>query len=201
MTYDGAGPPVAALILAAGAATRMGKLKQLLPYQGKPLVLAAIALARASGFSPVVVVVGAEADAVRAAVAAQPVEIVHNQEWQRGMGSSVVAGVKHLQQSEADSFAVAILLADQPLIRAEHLIEMRRLLSHGTAAVVAALYGETLGVPALFKRKLFGQLASLPPEAGARHLLRNPDVAVTAFSLPEAAVDVDTPEDFEALSH
>ena len=77
---------------------------------------------------------------------------------------------------------------------------MRRLLYTGTAPIVAAEYSATIGVPALFKRELFGTLAVLAPDAGARHLLRDSGFAVTAFPLPEAAMDIDTPEDFEALS-
>lgn len=201
MSSDGeVSPPVAAIILAAGAATRMGSLKQLLVHKGKPLVQLAIEQARGAGFSPVLVVVGAEADAVRAAIAAQPVEVVQNVSWRAGMGSSVAAGIKYLQRDGTESFAVAILLADQPLVRAEHLIRMRHLLSTQRAPIVAARYGDTLGVPALFKRNLFGLLASLPVDAGARHLLRDAGLSVTEFELPEAAADIDTPEDFKALT-
>jgi len=191
---------VAAIVLAAGAATRMGKLKQLLPYRGRPLVLHSIEQARNAGFEPLIVVVGAEADAVRAAIAVQPVEIVQNREWVRGMGSSISAGVRQLKEMEIDSFAAAILVADQPLVSAEHLAEMRRLLITASAPVVAAKYDDVLGVPALFRRQLFGLLASLPPAAGARHILRDSGLTVTEFPLPEAALDIDTPEDLAILT-
>lgn len=191
--------PVAAVILAAGAATRMGKLKQLLPYRGRTLVEHSIQQAVEAGFHPIIVVVGAEADAVRRAIAAQPIEIVQNQQWQSGMGSSIAAGIRQLKESGAESAAVAIVLGDQPLVTAEHLAAMRTLLHTRENPVVAAQYQRTIGVPALFKRELFSMLASLPPEAGARHLLRTSVVRVTEFPLPEAAVDIDTPADFGAL--
>ena len=185
--------PAAAVILAAGAATRMGKLKQLLPYCGKTLVEHAVEQALAAGFDPVIVVVGADADSVRAALAARPVLLVENSLWQLGMGSSIAAGVGALPEAQA----VAILLADQPLVEARHLREMQALLDSADAPVVAAQYNGTLGVPALFKRELFEALRSLDPATGARALLRERAVP---FPLAEAAMDIDTPEDFAALT-
>lgn len=186
-------------MLAAGSASRMGKLKQLLPYASRTFVTHAVEQAIRAGFGPVVVVVGAEADAVRAALATQPVEIAQNDSWQLGMGSSLTAGVKHLEEVSPNSAAVAVLLADQPLVTADHLTRMRQLLYFEAAPIVAAEYNNTLGVPALFKRELFATLASLAPDAGARHLLRDARFAVTPFALPEAASDIDTPEDLLAL--
>ena len=191
--------PVAAVVLAAGAATRMGRAKQLLPYQGRTLVEHAVQQAIEAGFDPVIVVVGAEASAVRRVLAAHRVEIVENGRWSSGMGSSVAAGVRFLQQSGADSAAVAILLTDQPRVASEHLRAMKTLLETGEAPVVAAEYNGVAGVPAFFKRSLFGRLAALQAEAGARQILRDSDLKVVRFPLPEAAVDIDTPEDFERL--
>jgi molybdenum cofactor cytidylyltransferase len=184
--------PAAGIILAAGAATRMGRLKQLLPYRGKTLVEHAVEQALGAGFDPVVVVLGAEAAAVRAALAMQPVRLVENPRWHLGMGSSIAAGVEVL----LDARSLGVLLADQPFVTARHLREMQARLDSSDASAVAAQYSGTLGVPALFKRELFEALRSLDPAAGARALLRD---RATAFPLPEAAMDIDTPEDFAAL--
>lgn len=177
----------------------MGRLKQLLPYNGRTLVRHSVEQALEAGFAPVIVVVGAEAGAVRASIAAQPVEIAENRAWQLGMGSSLAAGIARLQEIGSDAAAVAILLVDQPLVTADHLAQMRKLLLAGNGPAIAAEYGSTLGVPALFKREMFARLASLPPDAGARHLLRDSGLSVQAFPLPEAALDIDTPEEFGAL--
>ncbi len=190
---------MAAIILAAGSASRMGRLKQLLSYRGKPLVSYAVESARNAQLAPMVVVVGAEADKVRAALASYPVEMVSNPSWASGMGSSVAAGIRYLQDAGSDCGGVAILLADQPLIAGEHLARMRRLLLQGDSPIVAAQYNGTLGVPAFFKREMFAVLAALEPGAGARALLRNSGKRVCPYSLPEAAFDVDTPDDFAAL--
>jgi molybdenum cofactor cytidylyltransferase len=188
---------IAALILAAGAATRMGRLKQLLPYRGQTLVEHCTAQALAAEFEPVVVVVGAEAEAVTAAIASKPVLIALNAAWQTGMGSSILTGMRRLETCSAG--AVAILLADQPLVTSAHLLAMANLLRSSHFQMVAAEYNGTLGVPAFFRREMFSQLAALAPEAGARQLLRGSGASIGRYPLPEAAMDVDTPEDFAAL--
>lgn len=177
----------------------MGKLKQLLPYRGRTFVEHVIGEATEAGFGPVIVVVGAEVEAMRGLLAARPVEIVQNDAWRLGMGSSITAGMRRLEEMRTDAAAVAILLADQPLVTVDHLVEMRRLVHTGTAAAVAAQYNGTLGVPAIFKRSVFAALHALTPESGARHLLRESGIEVAALPVPEAAVDIDTPEDFARL--
>jgi molybdenum cofactor cytidylyltransferase len=179
----------------------MGRLKQLLPFRGKTLIEHAVTQAAEADFDPIAVVLGANSLAVREALLGTNALIVENLHWQSGMGSSIAAGVQGLEASGANPEAIAILLADQPLVTAEHLKQMVSLLSQSTANVVAARYGEALGVPAIFKRDLFPRLASLTGEAGARSLLRESDQHVIAFGLPEAATDLDTPDDFAALGH
>ena len=159
-----------------------------------------IAQAVDAWLSPVIVVVGAEAQAIRHVVAMLPVEIAPNENWKSGMGSSISTGIRHLQQIAPDVVAVAILLSDQPLVKAMHLIAMRELLRDSATNIVAAEYNRTLGVPAFFKHELFADLAALAPDIGARRILRGPGAHVSPYPLPEAAIDIDTPEDFAALN-
>ncbi|HEY1216216.1 MAG TPA: nucleotidyltransferase family protein [Bryobacteraceae bacterium] len=189
----------AAIILAAGAATRMGQLKQLLPYRGETLLGHAVQQAVHAGFQPVVVVVGSEADAVRESLSHKPVVIVENPAWQSGMGSSISAGMRLLTQDAVPPAAIAILLGDQPLVEVRHLQAMQAILQGNEADAIAAEYGGTLGVPAIFNSEMFDHLASLSPGEGARRLLRHPQFKILSFPFPEAAVDLDTPEDFAAL--
>ena len=190
---------MAAVILAAGAATRMGSLKQLLSYDGQTFVHRAINTALQAKFDPVIVVVGAQAASVQASIASQRVSIVQNSHWQEGMGSSITAGIEQLQREQTDVAAVAILLADQPLIETAHLERMRTEFHQSGASIVVAQYNGTLGVPAIFRRSLFDALLHLPPAAGARRLFSDPDLKVQSFPLPQAAIDIDTPEDLSAL--
>lgn len=191
---------VGCLILAAGAGSRMGRLKQLLPYGGGTLLWHAVDTAMDAAFGPVVVVVGAEADAVRDALSHKDVLVAENPQWADGMGSSIAAGIKALQASDEPIDAVAVILVDQPKVTGRHLSAMRSLLQSSGADAVAAEYAGTLGVPALFRCSSCLQLlADLPADSGAKGLLLKGGLNVARFDLPEAAVDVDTPEDFAAL--
>ncbi len=112
------------------------------------------------------------------------------------MGSSLALGVRHLPVPGP----VAVLLSDQPLVTSAHLREMLAAFERlGGERIVAAFYNETPGVPALFPASLLPALQSLKPEAGARALLRDPSQNIHPFPLPEAAADIDTPEDFAQL--
>ncbi|HXE11933.1 MAG TPA: nucleotidyltransferase family protein [Bryobacteraceae bacterium] len=191
--------PAAALILAAGQASRMGSLKQLLPFREGTLLSNTIRQAQNAGFDRIVVVVGAEAARVAGSIAREPVEAIENPNWDLGMGSSIRTGVKRIRQWRPLPDVIAILLADQPLIESRHLLAMRELQTQSKASIVAAQYGGGYGVPALFASDLFGELESLPPDAGARNLLREGEFPVIGYPLPEAATDIDTRDDFAAL--
>ncbi|MFZ0594241.1 MAG: nucleotidyltransferase family protein [Bryobacteraceae bacterium] len=193
-------PVAAALILAAGAATRMGSLKQLLPFGQGTLISNAIEQAKDACFETIVVVVGAQGDLVTLATGQQGVEIVENPDWPSGMGTSIRVGLEHITKQAPGPEVLAVLLADQPLVRASHLLEMRRMQAKSRAPILAAQYSGQNGVPALFARDLFPSLAALPADAGARHLLRGGSFPVLSFPLPEAATDVDTPADFARLA-
>jgi molybdenum cofactor cytidylyltransferase len=178
----------------------MGSIKQLLPYKGRTLVEHAVQQAQAADFDPVVVVLGAQAEAVREAVARTTAHSVLNENWASGMGSSITYGVAKILELKPDIDTIAVLLADQPLVTSDHLKKMGRVFMKNNAPIVAAAYAGTLGVPAFFQRIVFAQLQALKPEAGARALLRGVDAAVLAYDLPEAAFDIDTPEDFAAVN-
>ena len=191
---------MAAIILAAGASTRMGLPKQLLRVGGKTLLEDSVDQALDAGFNPLLVVVGAQARAVRALVSAKRVEVVENARWADGMGTSIGAGIEYLEGLGPDLAAVAILVGDQPMVKAEHLRAMCASLEASRDPAVAAFYSGCLGVPAVFRKALFPLLKTLPPDAGARRLLRSGEFRITSFELPEAAVDIDTPEDYRQLT-
>jgi molybdenum cofactor cytidylyltransferase len=178
----------------------MGSLKQVLPFGAGTLISNAVAQAKEALFDPIAVVVGAKGDLVARAVDQLGVEIVENPDWPAGMGTSIRAGLEHITKRAPLPEVLAILVADQPFVQGVHLLEMRRLQAKTGAPILAAQYSGQYGVPALFAEELFSTLAALPPEAGARHLLRNGTSCVLAFPLPEAATDIDTPADFAGLA-
>ncbi len=175
----------AAVILAAGAGRRFGGAKQVAIVDGEPMVRRACRVALEAGLAPVLVVLGAHAGEVAAAIADLPVRPVVNPRAAEGMGTSVAFAIALVERDPAVT-AVAILLADQPWVPAAHL---RALIAAG-APVAATRHGDAAGAPAVFARARFGALARLTGDRGARDLIAAcPDRVV--LSLGDAARDVD----------
>lgn len=189
-------PSVAAIVLAAGSATRMGAPKQLIQFRGTSLLRRAAETALAAGVDPVVVVLGAHAELVTPELAHLPVQIVTNSGWSAGIGSSIRAGVASLPKSVD---ALLIVLADQPLVT-PHLLRSLIDEHRSTAApIVATAYNDTLGVPALFARLHFRDLATLSDASGAKSLIENAGRAAVSVLFPDGAIDIDTPADLLTL--
>jgi molybdenum cofactor cytidylyltransferase len=183
---------ISAVVLAAGASTRMGMHKLLLPLRGEALVRRVVRRVSEAGFDEVLVVVGHEHDKVAAALEGLDLRIVVNPAYDTGMGSSFRTAVDSMPDSEAAMFA----LADQPLLAPD---DYRRLLDEyraGTAGIVSVRYGEIMAPPHLFDRRYFTELARL--EHGARAVLqRHLDDTVIVRLPPDMLLDIDTPEDYE----
>ncbi len=185
------------VILAAGASTRMGQPKQLLPFRGSTLLQHAIEAALASPAWPVVVVLGAHAALIRPTLARLPVLIAENLAWAEGMASSLRAGLDTLNAFSPRMDAALFALCDQPAFSAEvvtRFLNTHQALGH---SIIAARYGGHLGAPALFAREHFPALHALTGDQGARQLITTaPPGSITALDLPDFAHDLDTPEDY-----
>ncbi len=188
------------VILAAGASTRLGSPKQLLPVGGVPLLLRAVDAALASEAWPVVVVLGAHAEKIRPILARRPVLVVENPTWAEGMASSLRTGITTLQQFSRTLDAALIALCDQPAFSVAEIEQLVAAQRTTRRSIVAARYGGHHGAPALFLRAHFPALAALTGEEGARTLLHQYAAEVAAVDLPALALDVDTPADVAALN-
>jgi molybdenum cofactor cytidylyltransferase len=202
MDAAGVRPPgrlrVGTIILAAGASTRMGTPKQLLPLEGRPLIVRAVEAALGAASWPVIVVLGANAELIRPVLARHPVLVSDNPAWAEGMAASLRAGITTLQQFSRHIDAAVIALCDQPAFSSDiisRLIETQR---NSGGTVVAARYAGRNGAPALFLREHFATLASLTGEEGARALLNDSPDRVASIDLPAFAHDLDTPSDVDA---
>ncbi|RKT56305.1 nucleotidyltransferase family protein [Saccharothrix australiensis] len=182
---------VAGLLLAAGAGRRFGGPKALVTRGGAPWVESAGAVLRDGGCAPVVVVLGAGADEVRARAALDDVVVVENPAWATGMGSSLRAGLAALPGS-AD--AVVVLPVDTPGVTAA---AVRRFVDLAAPAALArASYRGAPGHPVLIGREHWAGVSSAATgDAGARHYLRVHGAARVPCEDVADGADVDRPQD------
>jgi molybdenum cofactor cytidylyltransferase len=148
-----------------------------------------------AGLSPVVVVLGFEADRVGEAVGGLPVETVINPRYMEGMHQSVRAGIDHLGERCA---AAVILLADMPLVTPAML---RGIVARfrGGAAIVTSRYGEVQAPPTLYAREFFAALGAAGPGCGRRVVREHAHLAATLDWPPDLLADIDLPEDLARI--
>ena len=181
-----------AVVLAAGASTRFGSAKQLVRIGGRPMLHATVTRAVEVAGSAVIVVLGARAAELAPLLSHSPASIVINRDWREGLSSSIRAGIARLP---AACSGVLLLLADQAAVTTEDLRRLVGTWRRQTEYVAAAVYGSTVGVPAIFPRSAFSELMRLRGDQGARALIhRNPDRLVRV-PMESAGIDIDTPED------
>lgn len=188
---------VYAIILAAGASSRMGRPKQLLEWRKRPLLEYAITNARAVLGERVIVVLGANAEAIQTALDLNVVTSIINSDWQEGMASSIRAGIQALPESAT---AALILLCDQPLVGSAHIRKLLNGWQSAPVRIVASQYRHSVGVPALFPAEYFGHLLSLSGDRGAKPLLVKFENSLLKIPLPEAELDIDSEGDFKRLA-
>jgi CTP:molybdopterin cytidylyltransferase MocA len=189
-----------AIVLAAGASSRLGQSKQLVAVDGRPLVVRAAEAALAGGLWPVVVVVGANAAPVKDAVARLPLLVVENAAWSEGMASSLRTGIGILGQFSRTMDGTLIAVCDQPAFTSVVVGRLRGEQAASGRGIAAARYAGRVGVPALFRRDYFAALARLTGDQGARAIIAEAGADVVAVELPELALDLDTPADLDRIA-
>ena len=188
---------VCALVLAAGSASRFGATKQLAELDGVPLVTRATVTAAAVCDNRVVLVVGHDWQAVAEAGLPDRGFLVHNDRYADGLGSSISQGARSLRHAAG---AVLVLLADQPLVTAEHLRAVVAAWSGAGDEIVATEFDGSSGPPVLFARECFDDLANLTGDSGGKHLLSDKRFRTRMIRFDPAGVDIDESEDLKRIS-
>ena len=189
---------VSAIILAAGGSSRYGQCKQLVKIDGSSLVRHAVSkLSSLFSHDRISVVVGANSQAVAQAISDLPVNIIHNEHWQKGLASSLKAGINGI---EPGCPAVMITLCDQVLVAENHLRQLLGLWIDDPSMIIASNYADTLGTPTVIPAEFYSQLLALEGDAGAKSILKNNAGRVTTAPVPEAEFDLDVPADLEKLN-
>jgi molybdenum cofactor cytidylyltransferase len=188
---------VAGVVLAAGASSRMGRNKMLLELEGEPLVRRAARRALAAGLTPVVVVLGHEAEQARAALAGLPLEIATNPDFRGPTSGSLHAGLERLGP---DRDAVVVMLGDMVLVTAPMLADLARVAAGDDAPLVVSRYGDVTAPPLLFRRALFAELMAWTGEGCGKAVVQAHRHEARYVDRPaDVLADVDTPEDFAAV--
>jgi molybdenum cofactor cytidylyltransferase len=220
--------PIAGIVLAAGESKRFGKPKQLLDWKGQPFVRAVAQTALRAGLSPVIVVTGANAEQVEAAVRGLDVVIVRNEAWQSGQGSSIREGILALTPPPSlpqirngkldlrDSLefefgggargaegvwvgGAIFLLSDQPQVTTTIIRALMEKHAEGLYPIVAPMIIDRRGNPVLFDRVTFPDLTAIEGDTGGRAVFHKHRVEYLPWHDDGLLLDVDTPEQYERL--
>jgi CTP:molybdopterin cytidylyltransferase MocA len=175
---------VAAVVLAAGESTRLGRPKQTLQINHESLMERAVRVAFEAGLSPVIAVLR-DNDLIATVQNHGAIALLNRKSYE-GMASSIRCGVAAAQSLKVSG--VVVMTCDQPGVSADHL----RALTVDDAAIIGSGYAGRIGVPAYFPAVFFNALLALQGDTGARDLLRG-----ARFISDEALnLDIDTEEDF-----
>jgi molybdenum cofactor cytidylyltransferase len=192
---EGEGRNVAAVVLGAGSSSRMGQNKLLLELGGETVIRRAVRAALDGGLDPVVVVLGHEADRVRAELSGLPFFPVLNADHARGVGTSLRVGVAAVP---ASATALVVILADMPFVTASMIGAVVERYRATGAPVVVSRYGEIEAPPTLFDHSLFAELLSIAGERCARQVASRHAHEAAVMSWPAHALrDLDVAGDYQ----
>jgi molybdenum cofactor cytidylyltransferase len=189
-------PEICAIILAAGKSERMGTNKLLLPFQGMPMIRTVIEHVMESGADHIWVVLGAFRNDMVTAISELPVKHCYNADYEQGMFTSVLCGIRHLP-STAD--AAIVFLGDQPMIPGE---VTRLIVSEYTRSgkgILIPVFSGKRGHPVLIDKKYTGVMNTLVPERGLHTLYEQfpEDILEVEVGAPGILRDIDTLQDYE----
>lgn len=183
--------------MAAGQAKRMGALKQLLPWRGTTIIEQVVDCVTASGITEVVVVVGYQARDVSERLVEKSVRVVANPNYEKGIASSLVCGLKALS---GKCRGVMVVLGDQPALERETLRRLIEAFSNHVSIVVPVFKGQP-GNPVIFPARYRREMLTLTGDRGARPVVEAHPEDVTTVEVDTDSIlrDVDDPETYRLL--
>jgi molybdenum cofactor cytidylyltransferase len=190
----------AAIILAAGRSSRLGKPKQLLNYKGKTLLEHTIHAVKESSVQSIILILGSGFERVINEIDISGLHIIKNDNWETGIASSIVSGINALYDIAPLPDAAILTVCDQPFVTGSLLDELLAAQKTTSKLIIASKYEDTIGTPALFHKSFFLQLIGLKGDSGAKKIMQQYPGAVATIPFPLGSIDIDTPSDYESLS-
>ena len=189
---------IQAIVVAAGSASRMGEIKQLLPWKKTTLLGNAIEQILKTEISSVLTVLGSNYDLIKTEIKNLETEVIHHKNWREGIGTSIACGINHIVEKK-NAEAILIMLADQPLLDSKYLEKLIANYVSNPSKITATRYTNNIGVPAIFPAKYFEALSKLKGDSGAKNILNDPSIEVLVLDPEDKILDIDTPEDYKIL--
>ncbi len=190
--------PVAGILLAAGTSSRMGTNKLLLEHQGESVLRGAVRRALAGGLSPLLVVLGHEAERARRELDGLPCQVVVNPDYEQGINASLKSGIAAVP---AEVRAAVVMLADMPFVSAEMIAGLIGRYRATSAPLVISDYAGVNAPPMLYDRCLFGELLAMTGEGCGRQVVRRHRDEAEVLAWPTSALDdLDLPADYQRLT-
>ena len=188
---------VAGIVLAAGASQRMGRNKLFLELEGETLLRRVARLAGVAGLSPVLVILGHQAERALQEVAGLPCQPVVNPDYALGINVSLRAGIAAVPPQAS---AAILLLGDMPFVTARMMATLVERFREGRAPLVVSEYAGVQAPPTLFDRSLLDEFLLMEEDACAKRLVKRHQSEALVVSWPgETLTDLDLPEDYERV--
>lgn len=188
---------LAAIVPAAGLSSRMGRFKPFLPLGEKTVLERVVGLFDLNGIDRVIVVTGKRGDEVGEVARRVGADAAHNPDFEQGMYSSILAGVRALPD-DVDGFFV--LPADIPLVRRETVLQLLHVFDRERPAVLYPRFRGERGHPPLIDSKLLSDILDHDGTGGLRTVLQRHEPDAFDLDVADCGIlhDLDTPEDYEA---
>ena len=188
---------IAFLILAAGKSSRMNGIKQLKKIDNKTLLEITLEKVKSVFLKNIYCVLGASSNKIKREVSIENVTFISNKNFENGLSSSIISGIKYFKDQQLNFDGIFILLADQPAIEIGYLEEMYQLFQKKDAIIIASNYGKKIGVPAIFPKKFFADLMLIKGDKGAKEFIHKKANKVLCPKTTANLFDIDTKEDLQ----
>jgi molybdenum cofactor cytidylyltransferase len=189
---------VAGVLLAAGTSSRMGSNKMLFALEGESVLRGAARRALAGGLSPLVVVLGHQAEKARRELDGLPCQAVINPDYEQGINTSLKTGIAAVVELPDRPQAALVMLADMPFVSAEMIAALIARYRSSAAPLVISDYAGVNAPPMLYDRSLFHELGEMTGEGCGRQVVKRHRAEAEVLSWDAAALaDLDVPEDYE----
>jgi molybdenum cofactor cytidylyltransferase len=188
----------ALIIVAAGNSSRLGQPKQQLRFGGRSLLERAVQAGMDSPCQSTLVVLGAYHEEILRHSDLKSALVLVHQDWEKGMGSSIKAGLKELLKKENPD-QIITMLCDQPFVDGKLLTQLINKQQETGKGIIACTYGDTVGVPVLFDRRYFPLLLEMEDAEGAKKIIEKLPEALALVSFGKGTIDIDTADDYRRL--